>query len=142
MPWREVSAMDARRELVMLAGYEGSNLRLLCRRFGISPTTGHKWLLQFAELGEAGLVEHSRRPHSSPRRTPAEMESAVLGVREQHPAWGGRKIRRRLLDLGQTGVPSASTVTAILRRGKNRGSASSTQPPMRCGKWTSRGILH
>jgi len=134
--------MDARRELVMLAGYEGSNLRLLCRRFGISPTTGHKWLLQFAELGEAGLVEHSRRPHSSPRRTPAEMESAVLGVREQHPAWGGRKIRRRLLDLGQTGVPSASTVTAILRRGKNRGSASSTQPPMRCGKWTSRGILH
>ena len=33
-----------------------------------------------------------------------------------HRAWGGRKIRRRLLDLGHVGVPAASTITDILRR--------------------------
>src|SRR5438067_11357124 len=44
------------------------------------------------------------------------MEAAVLAVRDEHPAWGGRKIRRRLGDLGASGVPSASTITAILHR--------------------------
>jgi transposase InsO family protein len=44
------------------------------------------------------------------------MEEAVLGVRDEHPCWGGRKIRRRLVNLGKEGVPSASTITEILRR--------------------------
>jgi transposase InsO family protein len=43
-------------------------------------------------------------------------EQAVLSVRTDHPAWGGRKIARRLKDLGQEGVPAPSTVTAILKR--------------------------
>jgi transposase InsO family protein len=57
-----------------------------------------------------------RRPHSSPRRTPAVLEGQVLELRDRHPVWGGRKIARRLQDLGVTGVPSPSTVTEILRR--------------------------
>ena len=40
----------------------------------------------------------------------------MFALREQHPSWGGRKLRRRLLDVGQQGVPAASTVTAILSR--------------------------
>ena len=44
------------------------------------------------------------------------MESLVLAVRDEHPAWGGRKIRRRLQDLKHQAVPSASTITAILHR--------------------------
>ena len=44
MPWREVSVMDQRREFVRLAMQEGANRRELCRRFGIHPDTGYKWL--------------------------------------------------------------------------------------------------
>lgn len=33
-----------------------------------------------------------------------------------HPVWGGRKIRVRLLSLGYGAVPTASTITDILRR--------------------------
>jgi transposase InsO family protein len=40
----------------------------------------------------------------------------VLKLREEHPAWGGRKLRARLLALGEQSVPAASTITAILRR--------------------------
>ena len=40
----------------------------------------------------------------------------MLTVRDAHPAWGGRKIRRTLQRQGVTPVPSASTITAILRR--------------------------
>jgi transposase InsO family protein len=40
----------------------------------------------------------------------------VLAVRADHPAWGGRKIRARLLALGHAATPAASTITAILHR--------------------------
>ena len=63
-----------------------------------------------------GLFDRSRRPLASPFRTPAAMEARVLGLRTEHPVWGGRKIARRLRDLGMEGVPSASTITEILRR--------------------------
>jgi transposase InsO family protein len=116
MPWKEVSAVEQREEFVMLALAEGSCRRDLCRRYEISPTTGYKWLERYAEQGREGLVDRSRRPHASPRRTPEAIEAAVLALRDKHPAWGGRKLRRRLLDLGHQAVPSASTITAILHR--------------------------
>ena len=98
MPWKEMSDMSQRREFVELAQAEGTNKRGLCRRFGISPTTGYKWLGRFREGSEAGLVELPRRPHYSPARTPSQVEQAVLSARAAHPAWGARKLRRWLLD--------------------------------------------
>ena len=44
------------------------------------------------------------------------MEETIVALRGKHPAWGGRKLERRLLDSGLTGVPRPSTITAILRR--------------------------
>jgi transposase InsO family protein len=85
----------------------------LCRRFGISRKTGYKWLGR----GEAdGLSDRSRRPRSSPARTASEIERAVLALRDEHPAWGGRKLRKRLQMQGHVDVPAASTITEILRR--------------------------
>jgi len=100
----------------MLASAEGANIRSLCRRFGISPTTGYKWLERWRLDAMAGLRELSRRPHGSPTRSVAVTEEAVLSLRAKHPAWGGRKIARRLKDMGHEAVPAPSTVTAILKR--------------------------
>jgi len=116
MPFREVSRMDVKLEFVMLASVEGANVRRLCRRFAISPTTGYKWLERWQTGGMTGLQEKSRRPQHSPLRSVSATEDAVLSVRAEHPAWGGRKIARRLTDLGHEGVPAPSTVTAILKR--------------------------
>ncbi len=116
MPWKECDRVSLRIELLTLAGQQGAGFSELCRRFGVSRKTGYKWLRRFQRAGAAGLSDRSRRPAKSPRRTSGRMEALVLSVREQHPAWGGRKIRARLLTLGYHGVPSASTVTAILQR--------------------------
>jgi hypothetical protein len=43
MPWEEKSIMHQREEFVLLASREGANVRVLCRRFQISPTAGYKW---------------------------------------------------------------------------------------------------
>lgn len=116
MPWKEVSMVDQRREFVALARSGGVGVAELCRRFGISRDSGHRLLREHAEHGEAALHPRSRRPHASPTRTDAAMEQAVLALRERHPAWGGRKLARRLRDTGHADVPAPSTVTAILRR--------------------------
>jgi len=100
----------------MLAMKEGANMRALCRQFGISPTTGYKWVGRYLQTGELGLQDRSRRPQTSPHRTPAAMEQRILAVRDKHPAWAGRKIKRRLEDLGVGEVPRPSTITGILRR--------------------------
>jgi transposase InsO family protein len=116
VPWSEKSIMQQRREFVMLFEQEGVNRRELCRRFGISAGTGYALARRYRTEGEAGLADRSRRPKESPARTPDEMEALVVSVRDEHPIWGGRKIGRRLRDLGHEGVPSASTITEVLRR--------------------------
>ncbi len=114
MPWLEVSEMSSRMEFLRLAMAEGSNVAGLCRRFGISRKTGYKWLAR----NQAGdpPQDRSRRPAISPARTPDAVEAAVLALRSERPSWGGRKLRRRLQDLGHSPVPAASTITAILAR--------------------------
>ena len=84
MPFRGVSRMEQRAAFVAAAGEEGANLRSLCRAYGISRTTGYKWLSR-ALAGDGGLADQSRRPHCSPRRTAAEVEAAVIAVRREHP---------------------------------------------------------
>jgi transposase InsO family protein len=113
MPWREVSIMDQRREFVRLATREGTNRRELCRRFGIHPDTGYKWLGRWAANEE--LADRSRRPHTSPKRTNAEIETRILAVRVAHPAWGARTIAHVLKKDGLQ-PPAVSTVHEILRR--------------------------
>ena len=148
MPWKEMSDMSQRREFVELAQAEGTNKRGLCRRFGISPTTGYKWFGRFREGSEAGLVELLRRPHYSPARTPSQVEQAVLPARAAHPAWGARKLRRWLLDrrdVFEADMPAPSTlsrrscvVMAALTppRGPSTvpGSDLNTRHPTTCGR--------
>jgi transposase InsO family protein len=118
MVWKAVSVMEQRQELVRLAMLEGANRRELFRRFGVSAETGYKWLSRAAS-GD-GLGDQSRKPLSNPLRCPDAIEHAVLAVRDQHPAWGARKIANVLERQfsGQPGqdVPACSTVHAILVR--------------------------
>jgi len=116
MPWRISSAMSQRHEFVLLAGQESANIRQLCRQYGISSATAYKWLRRFKAQGIEGLQELSRRPNNSPSRTVKEIEEAVINERQKHPAWGGRKLRARLVTLGHATVPSPSTITSILDR--------------------------
>lgn len=115
MPWNVKDTMSLREEFVLLAMQEGANRRALCRHFGISPQTAYKWLARFAAEGKTGLADQSRRPNHQPTRTLPALEAEVVALRQQHPAWGGRKISRRLFDLGIADL-APSTATSILHR--------------------------
>jgi transposase InsO family protein len=116
MSWPVKQLINVRLEFVNLALKPDANIRQLCRRFAISPTVGYKWLDRYEREGASGLVDRSRRPHRSPARTKSAVEDRVVALRREHPAWGARKLRRRLQDLGATDLPATSTVTGILHR--------------------------
>src|SRR5919106_525812 len=115
MPWKENSVVELRKEFIDLAK-NGDNITRLCKSFRISRKTGYKWLERFDVSGEKGLNDLSRRPMNSPGRISQEIEEAILQVRKAHQVWGGRKIRRVLQNRGIKNVPSASTITEVLRR--------------------------
>jgi len=116
MPWGEVTVVSGRLEFVRLAMQPGANVRDLCRRFGVSAKTGYKWLGRYREEGGEGLSDRSRCPQHSPARSEAALEARVVALRDTYPDWGGRKLRALLLAEDPEGTPSASTITAILRR--------------------------
>jgi transposase InsO family protein len=128
MGWSEVSIMSQRREFVSMAAVEGANIRELCRRYGISPTTAYKWLARGSDESET-YADRSRRPRSSPKQTVAAMEEQILKIRDEHPVWNARKIRRVLERRGER-PPAASTIGQILKRnGRISDAASEAAKP-------------
>ena len=116
MSWRKVTIMSQRIEFVKMALQEGTNISELCRRFGISRKTGYKFLNRYKMFGVEGLFDLPKCPVHSPNQTSQEVEQLILDLRDKHSAWGGRKLKRRLEDMGYSQLPSPSTITAILKR--------------------------
>lgn len=98
---------------------KGENLSKLCREFGISRTTGHKWVRRFREQGYAGLEEESRRPKSAPLATAEDLVMAVLEARGKHPGWGPKKLevvlRRRFKDQSPSRALQALGLVGVAR---------------------------
>lgn len=128
MPWKVSTPMSERKEFVLLAQKKEIPFSQLCQRYKIHRDTGYKWLSRYLALGEAGLVDQSRRPRYSPDKSSETIEQAVLAARTQWPHWGGRKLRRHLQNNGHREVPSASTITAILRRHGQLNKALADEP--------------
>ncbi len=117
MPWKETCAMDERMQFVTACLREEGDMATLCRVYGISRTTGYKWLARYQAEGAPGLVERSRAPHTHPQAIGAVVEATLLAARAAHPTWGPRKLVA-WLERKQPSVelPAQSTVGALLAR--------------------------
>ncbi len=117
MPWREVCPMDERVRLIgaVLAGEE--SMSELCEEFGVSRKTGYKWMQRYLEQGLAGLEDRSRAPRVVPWAISQAQAEAISGVRREHPSWGPKKLRARLVERApEQSWPVPSTIGELLRR--------------------------
>ena len=85
MPWTETCAMNER--MCFVAAYlDGAeSISALCREFGISRKTVHKWLARYGESGFVGLEARSRAPLSNPAAMDEAVIEAVVAVRLRNP---------------------------------------------------------
>jgi len=117
MPWMETDPMTQRMEFVMRVRSGYYTMADACRRSGVSRKTGYKIWERWLAEGVDGLRDRSRRPHTSPTRTPELVEGLVVDLREKHMDWGPKKLAKvmsnRFPDLE---LPAQSTIAAILKR--------------------------
>jgi putative transposase len=116
MPWKECSVMDERLQFVARR-LAGETMSELCREFGISRKTGYKIFDRYQQCGVQGLTDRSRRPYRYAHQLPFQVENYILNVKHEHPSWGARKIRERLLRrFSDIKLPAKSTIHAVLDR--------------------------
>jgi len=119
MSWKEISSVVRRLRFVKLALKAQQSMSQLCRIFGYSRKSGYKWKRRFEQEGAGGLRDRARRPHQSPRQTPAEWLLRIRRLRRRHRSWGSRKLAARLRqEYPRQGAPSARTVGKWLKRMK------------------------
>ena len=70
---------------------DGWPIRRAAERFQVSAGTAARWVSRYRLLGEAGMIDRSSRPHSSPRRTPTQVERRIIKVRVIR-RWGPARI--------------------------------------------------
>ena len=99
---------------------------ILCRRIaagrpvahvaaemGISRTCAYRWWTRYQHLGAAGLVDRPSCAHAHPRRTPADLEAAILALRQAHKL-GPARIAPLV------GLPASTVYRVLCRQGLNR----------------------
>ncbi|OHB22662.1 MAG: hypothetical protein A2939_01985 [Parcubacteria group bacterium RIFCSPLOWO2_01_FULL_48_18] len=107
----------ARHRIKILDWYRAheKNILLTARHFGLRRATVREWKKRFDENGILGLVDKSRRPkHTRRPTTSREIESKIVALRAQYPAWSKHKIRALLKR--ENIIASVSTVGRVLKR--------------------------
>jgi putative transposase len=141
MGWMETCVLDERMRFVIEAEKRQESFAALCRRFGVSRTTGYEWLGRYEELGVAGLADRSRAPHNHPQAMTAAVAERCLEVRRERPTWGPVKVRAYLERRDRSTVwPAPSTIGTLfdregltVKRKLRRRSPPSSAPFTKCG---------
>jgi transposase InsO family protein len=101
------------RKLIVARHAAGWKQAPIAAAMGISRKCVRTWITRYRTEGEAGLIDRSSRPHTSPTRTPAEVEDRIIELRRgerRGPAWLGAEL----------GVPARTVSRVLVRRGLPR----------------------
>jgi hypothetical protein len=115
------SALQLRRQEALERYLAGDPIAVICRELGCAKSWLYKWKkrYQFAEL--AWLQEHSRRPGTTPTKTPEALEAEIVRLRHVlSPDGSGPMsadvIRDHLRQHSDDALPSRRTIYRILNR--------------------------
>jgi transposase InsO family protein len=101
------------RKLIVARYRAGWRQAHIAAAMGLSRKCVRTWITRYETEGEAGLVNRSSRPRTSPTRTAAEVEERILKLRRRErrgPAWLGAEL----------GVPARTVSRVLVRRGQPR----------------------
>ncbi|MFD3924459.1 IS481 family transposase, partial [Streptomyces sp. NPDC058595] len=96
------------RRLLVERVRSGRPVAHVAAEMGVSRATAYKWMSRWRAEGPAGLHDRSSRPHTTPHRTPADIEARVCDLRQARKLGPAR--------IGPILRLPASTVHRILTR--------------------------
>ena len=116
MPWKKFLASEERVRFVLAARNRSESFASVCGWFGISRKTGYKWWQRYRAGGIKALADASRRPIRRGKTHALVWRMRLRQVRQEHPRWGAKKLRRLLQRafLRARHVPAVSTLSRWL----------------------------
>ncbi len=115
------SALQRRRQEALKRYLAGDPIEVICREMGCAKSWLYKWKKRYQFAEPAWLQEHSRRPGTTPTKTPDALEAEIVRLRQALSPDGSGPvsadvIRDHLRQHGGDVLPSRRTIYRILNR--------------------------
>jgi len=122
--------LEYRRQLAVKRYLDGDPIERICQEMGCAKSWLYKWKQRYQAAEPTWSQELSRRPKTTPAKTPEAIEAAIIDLRRtlspegSEPA-SARGIRDHLCQHPIASLPSLRTISRILNRQRQEGPFSS-----------------
>src|SRR6266516_3459990 len=111
------SALQRRRQDAVKRYLAGDPIEAICRELGCSKSWLYKWKTRYEAPEPTWSQEHSRRPRTTPTKTPEAVEMAIVRRRGTlAPGVSAQVIRDHLRRHQGESIPSRRTIYRMLNR--------------------------
>ena len=116
-----LSALHLRRQDAIERYLAGDPIEAICREMGCSKSWLYKWKNRYEASKSTWFQEQSRRPETTPTKTPAALEAEIIRLRRALSPDGSGPVRAdvmrdHLRQHGGDSLPSRRTIYRILNR--------------------------
>src|SRR6266852_5758372 len=100
------SNLEQRHQLAVQRYLDGDLIETICHEMGCSKSWLYKWKKRYQATEPTWAQEHSRRPETTPTKTPEGIESAIIQLRQTLSPDGAEMVSARVIQahLPVTGV--------------------------------------
>ena len=124
-----LSALQLRRQDAVKRYLAGEPIEAICRELGCSKSWLYKWKPRYEAPEPTWSQERSRRPRTTPTKTPAAVEMAIVRLRESFsPGVSAQVIRDHLSRHQGESIPSRRTIARTLWVGEATGRLPTPAP--------------
>ena len=122
------STLEQRRQLAVQRYLDGDLIETICHEMGCAKSWLYKWKNRYQATEPTWAQEHSRRPETTPTKTPEGIESAILQLRQTLPPDGAETVSARVIQAHLShhpslSLPSLRTIYRILKRQPKKGAS-------------------
>jgi len=94
--WEKFKVEEQRLQVIKTYMEGLTSMTSICLQYGISRKTGYKWYNRFLEMGEEGLKDLSKAPHTSHQYYSEDQIKRALDLKQKRLTWGPKKILIKL----------------------------------------------
>src|SRR4029450_2114947 len=111
------STLEQRRQPAVQRYLDGDLIETICHEMGCAKSWLYKWKNRYQATEPTWAQEHSRRPETTPTKTPEGIEAAIIHLRQTLSPDGAETVSARVIQahLSQHPTESLPSLRAIYR---------------------------
>jgi transposase len=124
--------LEQRRQHAVKRYLAGDPIEAICHEMGCSKSWLYKWKNRYQAAEPTWSQEGSRRPETSPGKTPAAIEAEIVRLRQTLSPDGSATVSARVIQdhlrhHSTASMPSLRTISRILHRQTQKGTSHAVQ---------------